>query len=130
MPEVERAIISKLLGDSSITNLVQNRIYFSEAPQGVLNAYAVINRISSPRVHSLTGPSGLVKARIQIDIYAYSAMTARTIGRAIEAILDGLREIVITVNIQAILLLDEFDGYEEGPELKRLIQDYRVWYQA
>lgn len=128
MAEAEQAFIGKLLATGAVTALVSTRIYFTDAPEPPTVPYVTLYRIDAPRVHSLTGPSGLAAARIQVDVYAKSATAARAIGKAIRESIDGFRGLQSGVNVQGVLLLDEMDGYSESPELRRVTQDYRVWY--
>lgn len=129
MAEAEKAIIDRLGANATVSALVSSRVYFTEAPQTPAIPYAVIYRIDSPRVHSMTGPSGLAAARIQVDCYAKTAKEAREVGAAVRVSLDGFRGLQSGVNVQGVLLLDEMDGYSESSELKRVTQDYRVWYR-
>jgi len=128
MAEAEVGLINKLLATAPLTALVSTRIYFAEAPEPPTLPYVTMTRIDAPRVHSLTGPSGLAAARVQIDVYAKSVKAARAIGKTIREAIDGFRGIQSGVNLQGVLLLDEMDGYSDSLELRRVTQDYRVWY--
>lgn len=129
MAEAEQALIDLLKADASVAAIVGTRIYFTQAPQTPVLPYAVMFRVDGPRVYGMEGASGLVAARVQIDIYSKTAKQARDVGRTIRQVLSGFRGEQSGVNLQAVLLLDEGDGYEDSPELQRVTHDYRVWYQ-
>ena len=129
MAEAEKAVIDRLLADATVDSVMGDRVYFTDSPQPVTMPFAVLTRIDAPRVHSMTGPSGLAAARIQVDCYAKTASTARAAAAAIRVSLDGFRGLQSGINVQGVLLLDEMDGYSEDSESRRVTQDYRVWYR-
>ena len=129
MAEAEAAIIAHLLSTSAVTTLVGQRIYYRRTAQAPALPFCVLWRVSSPRVHSLAGGTGLVRALLQLDTFATSGLAARGVANAVRGALDGLRQEVNGVSLQAVLLHDEFDSYEESLEYSRIIQEYRVWYQ-
>jgi len=128
VPEVEKALINILKADSGVTALVNTRIFFADSPQTPPVPFILMTRVGTQFVHSLNSNSGLCNARIQLDCYAKTQKEARSVGQAVKAALDTFRGTESEVTIQAVLLLDSMDGYDESPELRRVTQDYHVWY--
>lgn len=127
MAEMEKALIDRLLADAPVAAILGTRAYFAIAPQRPVPPYAVIFRVSGARIHSLEKAGGLALPRVQLDCFAKTALSARELARACRVCLDGFRGTQSLVDVQAVLLLDEMDVYEETPELHRVSQDYRVW---
>lgn len=61
----------------------------------VLNAQAtelpriVLQRISGAADYTMSGPSGLCRARVQIDCYGATVSAAKGLGRSVKAALSG-----------------------------------------
>lgn len=127
--DAEKALIDKLLTAPAVTAIVGTRLFFGQAPPNPGLPYVVLWRVGAPRVYSLSGPTGLAHARIQFDLWASTAKQARQVGNEIRAVLSGMREQVGDISLQCVLLLNELDAYEDAPELLRITQEYRVWYQ-
>lgn len=128
MAEVEKAIIDKLAATSAVTDILGSRMYVTHGPSNPTPPYLVMFRVSGPRFHSMERSSGLVSARIQMDIYGRTALEARQAAAVVRVAIDGFRGVQSGVTISAILLLDGSDGYDEEPEIRRVIQDYEVWF--
>lgn len=128
MAEAEKSLTMKLKADAGVQALVNTRVFFAEAPQNPPIPFVLMTRVGTDHVHSLTGSSGLANARIQVDCYAKTQKEARAVATAVRAVLDGFRGDENDVNVQGVILLDTMDGYEESPELRRVTQDYHVWY--
>ncbi len=128
MPEVEKALVTILKADSAVAALVVTRVFFADAPQTPPVPFILMTRIGTQYVHSLNSNAGLSRARIQLDCYAKTQKEARSVGQAVKTALDTFRGIDSDVTIQAVLLLDSMDGFDESPELRRVTQDYHVWY--
>lgn len=125
----EHAIYSKLSTTLAITQLVGSRIYPNVIPQTSTYPAIRYQRISGPRVHSLTGPSGLASPRFQIDAVAQSYLEAGAVADAVRVALDGFRGVVAGVSVEGVIHLDERDfDFDEG-RLQVVSDDYRVWHQ-
>lgn len=130
MDEIEKRIIDLLLGESDITDVFTQRIYYRKAPQGDLPfPYAVLNKLSLTPVYSMEGETcGLSSCHLQIDIYAKTGTVANSGARAIRSILSGFRDTSADVKIQSILLIDQTDMPPETSQIERVMQEYRVWF--
>jgi hypothetical protein len=65
--------------------------YWVRAPQGKVPPYAVLNRIDGQPNYHMTGPSGFVSSRVQIDCYAATYASATATARAVKTILSGYK---------------------------------------
>mgnify|MGYP003557028686 CR=1 FL=1 len=128
MPEVENALVNILKADSAVAALVVTRVFFADAPQTPPVPFILMTRVGTQFVHSLNSNAGLSRARIQLDCYAKTQKEARSVGQAVKDAIDTFRGTNSDVIIQGVLLLDSMDGYDESPELRRVTQDYHVWY--
>lgn len=82
---VLKALRIKLLENSSITALIDERIYPSIIPQGGLTPCVVIRRISTRNEHTLLGRTRLSHSRVQFDCYSDSDKdVADAIAKAIQ----------------------------------------------
>lgn len=86
---VEEALYTHLTDDAGVAALVSARVYPLVAPQDVARPYLVYQRISTPRVRSHSGPSGLAHPRFQITAVASTYGSARSLANAVRAALDG-----------------------------------------
>jgi hypothetical protein len=66
---MEEAIISRLLGDSSIAALAGSRIYPASRAQGADLPTIAIQRISGGPLYADDGEVGLQEARVQVDCW-------------------------------------------------------------
>jgi len=128
MPEVEKALVNILKTNVAVAALVTTRVFFADSPQSPALPFVLMTRIGTQYVHSLNSNAGLCNARIQLDCYSKTQKEARSVGQAVRLALDIFRGTDSGVNIQAVLLLDTMDAYDETPELRRVTQDYHVWY--
>jgi hypothetical protein len=129
---VERAIYARLTVGNPIPAL-SVRLYPVAAPAAVTMPYAVYARVSAVRARGTTGPSGLVSARFQIDVYGATYTSARDVAQSIRARLDGFRGTVSGAGwsclIEGVSLLSDQDLHEPDirPEaLFRVSQDYLI----
>lgn len=88
---LESALYSYLGGISAVSALVGARIYPSQAPQGAALPYVAHARVSTRRFPHIGGPSGMVRARQQLDVYAATLDAAQSVVDALRDNLDGLR---------------------------------------
>ena len=86
---MEEALRQLLMSSSAVTSLCGQRIDFGGSPQGAVNPRVVLWTISDRADMTLDGPSSLSRARVQIDCYGATFLQAKTLSRAIRAVLDG-----------------------------------------
>ena len=123
----------KLTGDAELTALVGTRIHAMRAPKSSTLPRVVFNVIDEPRRPHMTGASGLVVPRFQIDVYASSSPGAHAVKEAIRNLLDGFSGTLTGVVVKRVFLDNTEDSYEktheEDPEpVYRIRMDFLVWY--
>jgi len=131
---IEAALYSYLSGVSAVTALVSTRIYPGQAPEATAKPYIVHHRISGRRFPSVTGPSGMVRARIQIDIVAATRASALAVFEVLRNNLDGWRqatmvsEYVLSINLddERSDIVAPTDGADPGTH--RMTTDWIVLY--
>lgn len=133
---VESALYSYLGGVAAMTALVSTRIYPSQAPQGAALPYIVHHKISERRFPHVAGPSGMVRARQQIDVFAATFDGAQAISDVLRDRLDGWRNSLMgaeDLNVLSINLDDVRAGFtapSDGgdPGTHRLSHDFVFLY--
>lgn len=63
--------------------------YWVRAPQKVKQPYVVMQKVGGTPDYHMTGPSGLVSSRVQIDVYGDTFTLVTSISRQIKTILSG-----------------------------------------
>lgn len=83
-------------------------------------------RISGPRDHSHSGPSGLANPRFQINTYARKLTQAKAAAEELRRAMDGYKGLMGAVDVQeCFLATDRFD-YDPVLLLWRYISDFRI----
>lgn len=130
---MENAVIAKLLADSGLAALVDNRIYPVARPQGSMLPAITLQTVSNVPVYTNDGEAGIAEARVQIDCWGATYSSVKTVARAVTASLSAFFGTVDGVAFQNVLLDGERDSRESGsnaPEyLFRTQLDFRVWYE-
>ena len=135
------AVRAHLLALSSVTSLVSGRIWTFRFPQSPTLPAVLVQQISDIHDPHLRGTANLKVARIQIDVIATTAGSARAVDQAIlgdyvNGAVTGLRGFVGAVagspgaEIRQAMA-DNYREFFEAEELKqaRVMRDYRVWYE-
>lgn len=143
MASVQEALYAFLAADTTVDGLVDGRIYPEMAPQAAALPYITYTVIDSPQYYHLTGPSGLVTARVQIDCWASGATGYATAWSVAEAVrnavgsgtteLDGYRGTTSSVFIQKCALVDRRDLMEppihaDEKPVRRVSLDFLINY--
>lgn len=99
---MEAALTTLLLGDGRVSLIAGNRVNWVRTPQEVTDyPRAVLQIISGDVDVTNDGPSGLESARVQIDSYGETYLSAKALSDAILAVLSGYRGVVSGVRIHA-----------------------------
>jgi hypothetical protein len=89
---MEEDLRAVLLGSSAVTDLAGMRINFGSHPQGAVLPGAVLTVIDGVEGMTYKGPDGLQTARVQIDCYGVTYLAAKTLARAVIALLHGYKD--------------------------------------
>ena len=125
--------MARLLGASALTALTSTRVYWGVAPQNVAKPYVVMYRVSGIRDMKMSGASGLVESRVQIDSFGTTYASAKGVARQIEARLSGYRGTQSSIVFDGCFLIAERDGYEPDAspdDLHRVSLDFTVWHKG
>ncbi len=106
---MEEAIIARLLATAAVTAIAGQRITPGRRDQGSALPSLVLHKIDAPRGYHLSGDSGLVAARLQIDCWGASYASAKLLARAVINALSGVRWAQPGLRIDGILVEDEAD---------------------
>jgi hypothetical protein len=114
------------------------KVYPLRVPQDGTYPNVVFTRVSAVHHTSLTAPSGLVQARIQLDFRARDYDTAKLLASAVSAPLagggiQGYAGQVLGYTIQGMHLVgdqetDESPYAADDLPVFRIQHDYHVWY--
>ena len=126
--EPEAAVRAILIADTDITALVVERVNPAKLPQSPTLPAIVLTKISGPRLHDLSGPSGKAYPRIQADCWAETYAGVKTLATLVRQCLDGYSGAGSGLYIGDISIDGETDIYEPGVEDYRVVQDYIVWH--
>ena len=123
---IESALRAIIIADNGV-KAVTTRCYYNYIPQSPTYPLIVIQRVTGSRVHHLSGPSGAVRPRFQIEAWAETYSAAKGLANLIRKALDG-KEYTQDGVIFSCLSQAEIDGYEDAVNAHRIIQDYSVRY--
>ncbi len=113
---LEEAIVAYLKAVPGITAQAAGRVYPAPAPEDPTYPLIVYQRISTTRVRSMSGPSQLAKARIQVNAHAQSYAAAKTLADELRNALDCFQGTFGTVNVSGAFLEDDADIFDIEPE--------------
>jgi hypothetical protein len=132
-PAVEVALASYLEAHALVSPLVGSRVYPEVLPQRPTYPAIVYQRVTTARVRSFDGPSGLARPRIQLDCYGSTYAQAKAVAAAVRLALDHKTFDAGLVHVQGAFLEDERDVREsEGRDVddeRRVSMDFFVWHE-
>lgn len=97
-----------------------DRVFPLIAPDAATPPYIVYQRVSANTENILSGSSGLINTRIQIDVYATTYAQALGIAAEIDALMADWA-------VQNVSVLSQ-DFYEPDAKLHRVSTDYSTWH--
>lgn len=83
MADVISAVRSYILSQSSVTDVIGQRMYFDRLKQKATLPAATISRVSETHAHTISNRSGLVWDRLQIDCYSLNRLTTASLAETI-----------------------------------------------
>jgi len=103
-----------------------DRIYPLVLPPDVTLPAIAYTRISSPRLHCLTGFSHYARPRFQFTAWALTYEAAKDLANEIRVALDGYLGTVGGVNIQSSFAENELDMYEPQSGFYGVLVDFFI----
>lgn len=132
---IETSLRTALINDTDVAALVANsdspatyRIYPLRIAQGATLPAITYQRISGPREYMLSGPTGRVRPRFQVDCWAGSYSIVKDLASKVRSALNGLNGSMGDDTVHGIELESERDGYEEETEYRRVILEFKIPY--
>lgn len=129
---MQEALIAKLLENLSLTALVSNRIFWNELPQGSSYPAILLTRISGVSDYKMSGATGLVASRIQIDCYDDVYASAVAVARVVKKALSGVSFEHLGIKFQGIFSINERNSFDKPPQgsdkMHRVSMDFNIWH--
>lgn len=130
---IETAIYNLLKDDAGVAAIVGVRIKPVYVPQGMAVPAITYQQLSGLKGHTLVDSVNMRESLWQINCWATSTLSSRTLADAVRGALDNFSGTKNSVVIQCIHLEDEDDLIERKPGTdvvtrngKRL--DFRIWF--
>lgn len=124
-----------LLADAEVARLVGARVAWGLRPRAAVLPAVALAVIDSERDYAMQRPTGLVRARVQVDCWAQTYGDAVYVSRAVRAALSGLRATLDGVEILGAFADLERDMSEEDDSgaspldaLFRISTDFQLWH--
>ena len=96
------------------------RITAQIADDQPVHPYIVYQRISANSENVMSGATGLINTRLQLDCFADTYVAAQALAKQVDDLMSGWT--VQNVSNPAV------DAYEPDVRLHRVILDYSVWH--
>jgi hypothetical protein len=125
---IETALFSYVTGDVAVGGLIGARMYPVILPQDPTYPAVRYAVVSAPREHDHDGPNGLVRARVQVDVYGVTYASVKAVKEAIRGRLDGFRGNMAGVTVGSAHLLSERDGFEDSAGVFDVSFDFSIWF--
>ena len=134
MAFLDEAVRALLLAQTSITNIIGQRLYPFRAPDNTPLPCVTYQRVSNLRDHVLSGEQAkFCETIFQIDSWVEEATKLsqlRTLAQNIRTTLDDFRGVTSGVDIQAILSENEFDQpFDDVSKIFGVSQRYRIFHR-
>jgi len=128
------AIDNLLISNSSITDLVGDRIYSQVREQEDGLPAITYQVITGVRDHDMSGPNGLVEGRVQINCFAETILGSRQLAAVVRGALSGFKGGAAGVEIECMLLDDQGDlpaiaPGNEAMDVYAQMMDFYVLYK-
>jgi hypothetical protein len=119
---LESDLFTKLSTHGGLSALVGTRIYPNRLPDNPTLPACVYQRISTLN-HLASGDVPLIRARMQIDCWSDSYVTAGNVAVQVHAALD----MASSSGLEASIPEDEDDMYDTDAQLHRKRIDFFIW---
>ena len=129
---MEESLIALLLASTGVSDLVSARVNWNRIAPPAAPPYVILRRISGVRDYKLSGATGLVESRVQVDCYGSTYASAKAVARAVEAVLSGYRGTQGATTFDGIFLSAErdlIDDDESPADLHGVSLDFMVWHK-
>lgn len=127
---IEAAMRAHLIADPGVSGLVGQRIYPIAMPQGTTLPAITYQRVSTVRIGSKQGPTGMAQPRLQINCWSKSYGDAKALADAVRVALDGYRGLMGgAVDVWETVVGTDVDLYEEDLGIYHVAVDVTIWHR-
>lgn len=128
---IEDGLHRLITADAGFIAIAEDRLYPLILPEMAINSVlqpsASYQLITAVPDYTLDGPTGMVKARIQIDTWASTYAGSKALTEAIRLLLDGYAGVLPDgTAVQNIWRENVTDSFEPGSRLYRTLTDWRI----
>jgi hypothetical protein len=89
--------------------------------------------VSDVGLNSTHGPSGLARARLQIDCWSDSYGVAKDLANVVRGEFDGFRGTLGETVIRSMILINRGDHHDPKATMRDVVRgvrsDYEIWYE-
>lgn len=110
---ISKGLRTLLLAQSSITDVVSQKIFVGAATQGTEQPYIVIDRTSGEKFKGLDGYQGTRRAEIDIECWHNTPGDATTLADLVSDFLDDYTGAAGSATIKESTQVDETDNYDQ-----------------
>lgn len=127
---IEKAVASRLSAYSGLTALVPSaRITPQPLPQASTVPAVTYARVSTTRQSAMGSDTGDATARVQIDCWADTLLSALNVSEQVRAALQRWNGSAGGVTVTASFLANQITMYEDETLKHRVMQDYMMWFR-
>ena len=119
MPSVEERLYTRLTTDPTLTALVGNRVTPVLLPQDVTYPAITFNRVSTERIQTLSGSTGLARASFQVSAFSPDHTEMLTVASGIREALDGN---------EGTLIENQIELYDQTARVHYANLDFAIWH--
>lgn len=133
---MEHALATYLLANASLIALVNDRIYWTQLPQGGDRPYILMSVVSSVPDVVFGGATGLVQSRVQFDCWGEDYYSAKNVARALDTLLNGKKLTTAgsgAIRFEGFFIEAERDGHDDvdaPDDLFRTSLDFIIWHKG
>ena len=132
--QIEEALRSLIIGNSTINAILSNRVYPLRSPENPTFPFVLYVRTDTEHDTTFTTVKGLTYIYFELSILTKKLTASNTGGytqgkdlaKLISGLLNGYSGTVLGIDIQAILLKNESQTYDSELETYEVNQDYLV----
>ena len=131
---LKAGIFTSMAAESTITDLVGQRIYPDRAPQGDTLPYITFDSPTEAGVHHQTGVTRLAETDIQFKIWAATSESRSAVKQAVRAFFDGkTRQTFGSSFCQSVRNTNNQDSIEEPEDGSQnyifgVFMDFKFWH--
>ena len=112
MADVVSAVRAYLLSQSTVTDVISQRLYLDRRPQHATLPAATISKASETHSHLISNRSGFVQTRLQIECFSKLRLTSNALAEAIyKSGIAAVKGLTNSVNIRGVTVEDGQRNY-------------------